>query len=104
MAGRKKGTPKTGGRAKGSKNKKTKNIANLRLDKMLNAIGWSWAEEFNKLFGKLDAESKLKALFFLLPYISPQFSELEYTEPQETVEQDKFEKVSNKDLIKLLKK
>ena len=93
-----KGSPKTGGRTKGTPNKKT-----VWLREELSDVGLNWGEEFKKALSKRDYQL-LSVLTDLLPYLSPKIKEKEVLESEQTVEPTIDQSVlSNEDLIKLVK-
>jgi hypothetical protein len=93
--GRKPGTPKTGGRQKGSLNKKT-----VWLRDALNDVDLSWELEFKKALVKKDF-ALMGVLINLLPYLSPKIKEKEsQEEPAAQPEQD----TPTAELLSLIKK
>ena len=63
---RPKGTPKTGGRKKGTPNLKT-----LVLRESLNRVGFDIVKELSDVYPNLDASTKAKVLMSFLPYLFP---------------------------------
>lgn len=74
--GRPKGTPKSGGRKKGTKNKHT-----VRLMEILEQENFHWAQEFVKAYTTQNFEA-LAILTDLIPYIAPKLAEQEVSDSE----------------------
>ena len=70
--GKKKGSPKTGGRQPGSKNKKS-----IYLREILEVQDFDFGKEWVKAFSKLPDSDKIQILQQLLPYVAPRLLEKE---------------------------
>lgn len=84
--GKQPGTPKTGGRKKGTPNKKT-----VWLKEELSNAGMDWSSEFIRAYQAGDL-GKCDLLVSLLPYLNPKMKDREVTEetpPQKTEEENK---------------
>lgn len=92
-AGRKPGSKKTGGRVKGTPNKKT-----VWLKQELENINFCWGKEFKKALD-LSEIAKLEVLISLLPYLNPKMKEKEVEETPQEEAQEK----PKADVLKIIK-
>ena len=72
---RQEGTPKTGGRKKGTPNLKT-----LVLRESLNLAGFDVIQKLNDLYPQLDPEFQAKVLLSFLPYLFPRPNSVDLTQ------------------------
>lgn len=97
----KQGKPKTGGRKKGTPNKKTL----LKVEAYLSQANFHPVEQIIKLIPNLPAEEAVKACFNLLKYIQPEYRPTEGTHSQdEDPEENPLDDLSEAELIKLVAK
>lgn len=80
--GRPKGTPKTGGRKKGTSNKRT-----YWLRDELERVGFDWALEIKKSF-EIDNFERIQHLYQMLPYLNPRIEALNVAENDPNRKQD----------------
>lgn len=96
--GRPKGTPKTGGRVKGTPNKAT-----LSFSDVLDKLDFSIPEQAVELFQTTKDENlKFKILSFLAEYRHAKVKEAEVT-PKQDEPDNQLAEVSTADLLKLVK-
>jgi hypothetical protein len=96
------GHVKSGGRIKGSKNKRT-----LVLEEMLEKNGFRYVEELIKAYnGEMNDANKmrLQALLQLLPYIVPRLKDMEVTTEEEDDDSLSEEEMPTAKLLEILKK
>jgi hypothetical protein len=102
--GRKKGTPKTGGRQKGTPNK---NSFSVRL--ALDARGFNLIDEMIALYAELQGvEKKMSFLRWMAEFVYPRFTEVQEVPTKDPLEPGKSTSLSRNiptaDLISLVKR
>lgn len=90
-----KGSPKTGGRKKGTPNKTT-----AELKKWVMEFVGSNVESFNKKFSELDVETQFNLIIKLLPYVLPRQQENKISIEEETTAEFKESMERIKELFK----
>ena len=97
--GKKPGTPKTGGRKKGSINRKS-----VWLREQLDAKGFDWIAQLAKAYEEKDYP-RVKLLQDLIPFVAPKIAEkaLEDPKPLEVPAVGAMASISTADLLALAK-
>lgn len=103
--GRPKGYPKTGGRQKGTPNKKISFSSRIaRTAAVLEAYGKNPIEEILKLIPKLDPVEQVRAWQYMHQYVDMKPKAIEESDPDAPHEPDAMAGVSTEELIERAKR